>query len=126
MSLGVWAKLMSVATVTALTYIHMQMQIVELAYKGKDKEKRVHELMDNNGILTHQIVTLKSADYLGRAILEKDEGLQFMGHDRMMTFPSPAAGVVVRPSQKQAMKAESPLWTWLSFLSPGEAKAWDR
>ena len=117
---------MSFATMTALVYIHMQTQIVDLAYKGKDKEKRVHELMDNNGVLTHQIVSLKSANYLGQEILEKDEGLQFMGHDRMMTFSSPAAGVAVRPSQKPGMKAQSPLWTWLSFLSPREAKAWDR
>ena len=86
MSLTHWVKLMSFATVTALIYIHMQMQIVELAYKGKDREKRVHELMDNNGALTHQILTLKSADHLGRELLEKDEGLQFMGQDRVMTL----------------------------------------
>ena len=125
MNLGNWAKLMSFATMTALIYIHVQMQIVDLAYKGKDKEKRVHDLMDHNGILTHQIVTLKSANYLGREILEKDEGLQFMGNDRVMTFSSPVAGVSVGPPVKPRLKAESPLWTWLSFLSPQEAKAWD-
>ncbi len=126
MSLKVWLKIMSFATVTALIYIHMQMQIVELAYKGKDKEKRVHELMDNNGALTHQILTLKSANHLGQELLGKEEGLQFMGHDKVMTMSSPATGVALRPTERLKAKAEAPLWNILSFLSPQEAKAWDR
>ena len=126
MNLKVWVKLMSFATITALIYIHMQMQIVELAYKGKDKEKRVHELLDNNGALTHQILTLKSADNLGRQLLEKDEGLQFMGNDKVMTMSGPAKGALLRPSDRPKVKTESPLWNILSFLSPQEAKAWDQ
>ncbi len=116
---------MAFATVTALIYTHMQMQIVELAYKGKDKEKKVHELIDNNGILTHQILTLKSASHLGRALLEKDEGLQFMSRDRVRTFSGPALPIPIHPPAKPAVKPEGTLWNWLSFLSPQEAKAWD-
>ncbi len=119
MSLSNWIRLMSFATVTSLIYIHVQMQIVELAYKGKDKERRIHDLMDNNGILTHQILTLKSANHLGQELLEKDEGLQFMAHDRIMTFASPLASQPVRPK----WKTEKPLWNWLSFLSPQDAAA---
>ena len=70
MSLKTCMKLMSFATLAALIYIHMQTQIVELAYKGKDKEKRIHELMDNQGMLTHQILTLKSSNHLGHELLE--------------------------------------------------------
>ncbi len=86
MNLKNWVKLMSFATLTALIYIHMQMEIVELAYKGKDKEKSIHELMDNNGSLTHQILTLRSSNHLGQELLEKDASLQFMGHDRVITL----------------------------------------
>ena len=84
MSLKSWVKLMSFATFTALIYIHMQMQIVELAYKGKAKEHHFHELMDSQGALTHQILTLKSANHLGQQLLAKNEGLQFMGHDQVV------------------------------------------
>ena len=86
MSLRTWAQLMSFATVTALIYIHMQTQIVDLAYKGKDKQKSVHQLLEHNGALTHQILTLKSANNLGSRLLEKDGALQFMGQDRVMTL----------------------------------------
>ena len=124
MNLTAWFRLMSFATVTSLIYIHMQTQIVDLAYKGKDKERHVHELMDHNGTLTNEILTLKSANHLGRAVLDKDEGLSFMGHERVMTFSGPAA--LVRSSEKPRLKAENPFWNLLSFLSPQEAKAWDR
>lgn len=123
MSLANWARLMSFVTVTALVYIHVQTQIVDLAYKGKAKERRFHELMDNNGTLTHQILAMKSASYLGQALLEKDEGLKFLGHDRVMTMPGPAA---TAPAVKIKAKAENPLRELLTFLAPQDAKAWDR
>ncbi len=125
MSLKTWAKLMSFATMTALIYTHMQMQIFELAYKGKAKEKHFHELLDDNGALTHQVLTLKSANHLGRQLLEKDDGLQFIGRDRVRTFPGPAVGAMVRPSDKIKPKVERPIWNMLSFLSPREARAWE-
>ena len=123
MSVANCARLMSFVTVTALIYIHMQVQIVDLAYKGKDKEKHFYELQDSNGALTHQILALKSASNLGRELLQKDEGLQFMGRDRVMTMSGPAAMAV--PSEKAKVKAGNPLWNWLTFLSPQDARAWD-
>ena len=86
MSLKTWAQIMGFATMTALIYINMQTQIVDLAYKGKDKQKNIHTLMETNGSLTHQILTLKSANNLGNRLLEKDGTLQFMGQDRVMTL----------------------------------------
>ena len=118
--MSAWVKLMSFATITALIYVHMQTQIVDLAYKGKVKETAMGDLMDNNGALTHQIMSLKSADHLGRELLEKDAGLQFIGQNRIMTLSS---GV---PRQKGKQKGEGPAWNILSFLSLPEARAWDR
>ena len=39
MSLKNYFKVAVFATIMSLLYIHMQMKIFELAYKGKDKEK---------------------------------------------------------------------------------------
>ena len=75
---------MSLATLTALVYIHMQTQIVELAYKGKAREQHFHELMNQQGALTHQVLALKSANHLGQEVLDKRQGLQFMGHDQVV------------------------------------------
>ncbi|MDO8674525.1 MAG: hypothetical protein Q7K71_00200 [Candidatus Omnitrophota bacterium] len=86
MTLKTWIQIMSFATVTALMYINMQTQIVDLAYQGKDKQTSVHKLLDTNGALTHQILALKSANNLGNRLLEKDSNMQFMGKDRVMTL----------------------------------------
>ena len=124
MSLKVWVKLMSFVTIIALIYIHMQMQIFDLAYKGSAKEKHMHELRDRNGLLTHQILTLKSSNHLGNQLLEKDSNLQFMGNDHVLTLKGPAAVISQAPPIKG--KGETTLWNFLSFLTPQEAKAWDR
>ena len=90
MSLKVYFKVAAFATIMALLYIHMQMKIFELSYNGKDKEKIIHELNDSNGALSHQILTLKSANNLGNQLLDHNNNLQFMDNERVMTVTTPA------------------------------------
>jgi len=106
MSLTVYFKIASFATIMALVYIHMQTKIFELSYNGKDKEKIIHELNDSNGALRHQILTLKSANHLGNQLLDRNNSLQFMDNERVMKVRS-------------AAKVEKPVWNLLSFLNRG-------
>ncbi len=117
---------MGFATVLALIYIHMQTQIFQLAYQGKAREKIVGELMDNNGALTHHVMSLKSADNLGRELLEKDKGMQFIEKNRVMTLYSRGVNAQSQTSQKTPPQGEKFVSNVLSFLSPAEARAWDR
>ena len=71
-------KIMSVITVLSLVYIHMQMQIIDLAYKEKSKEDRIKMLIEENGNVMYTILTLKSANYLGIKMLDEDFGMQFV------------------------------------------------
>ncbi|MBF0504702.1 MAG: hypothetical protein HQL14_06320 [Candidatus Omnitrophica bacterium] len=125
MSLKVYFKVASFVTITALLYIHMQMKIFELSYNGKDKEKIIHELADTNGSLTHQILTLKSANNLGNQLLEKENSLQFMSRESVMTVVTTAAGGMHKPLPPKA-RVENPVWNLFSFLGIQEAKAWDQ
>jgi len=126
MSLKVYFKIAVFATIVALLYIHMQMKIFELSYKGKDKEKIIHELADTNGALTHQILTLKSANNLGNQLLEKENNsLQFMDHDRVMTVVASSSRNMPRMPAPKA-KIENPVLNLFSFLGAQEAKAWDQ
>ena len=126
MSLKTWLKVMSFGTIMALIYIHMQMQIFDLAYQGKDREKHMHELRDVNGLLTHQILTFKSANHLGNQLLDKGRNLEFVSNDHIMTLKGPASMFSrnVIPSMKT--RSESMFSSFLSFLTPQEAKAWER
>lgn len=123
MSLKVYFKIAVFTTIIALLYIHMQMKIFELSYNGKDKEKIIHELNDSNGALTHQILTLKSANNLGNQLLDHDNSLQFMDNERVMMVAAPAGAMrhLIQPKPKVV----NPLWNLFSFLGAQEAKAWE-
>jgi hypothetical protein len=123
MSLKVYFKIAAFATIIALMYIHMQMRIFELAYNGKDKEKIIHELNDSNGALSHQILTLKSANNLGNQLLDNNNSLQFMDNVRVMTVTT-SAGPMQSLAQPKT-KVVSPVWNLFSFLGAQEAKAWE-
>src|ERR1017187_9906954 len=114
MSLKVYFKVAAFVTIMCLMHIHMQMRIFELSYNGKDKEKMIHELNDSNGVLNHQILTLKSANNLGNQLLDHDNSLQFMDNDRVMTVRT-AAGSMQHLTKPQA-KVINPVWNLFSFL----------
>ncbi|MDE1921158.1 MAG: hypothetical protein KGJ09_07005 [Candidatus Omnitrophica bacterium] len=114
MSLKVYFKIASFVTIIALLYIHMQTKIFELSYKDKDKEKIIHELNDSNGVLDHQILTLRSANNLGNLLLDHNSGFQFMDNQRVMTVAA-SAGKIERWRQPQP-KNVNPVWDWFSFF----------
>ena len=123
MSLKVYFKIAVFGTIISLLYIHMQMKIYELSYNGKDKEKIIHELNDSNGALSHQILTLESANNLGSRLLDHDNSLQFMDNERVMTVvTSPAT---MRRFEQPKPKVAGPAWNLFSFLGAQEAKAWE-
>ena len=124
MSLKAYFKIASFVTIIALLYIHMQMRIFELSYNGKDKEKKIHELNDSNGALSHQILTLRSANNLGNQLLDHDNNnLQFMDQERVMRVATTAGAM--RPVEQPKPKVENPVWNLFSFLGAQEAKAWE-
>ncbi|MBF0511662.1 MAG: hypothetical protein HQL13_04950 [Candidatus Omnitrophica bacterium] len=122
MSLKMYLKVACFVTVMCLLYIHMQMRIFELSYNGKDKEKIIHELNETNGSLSHQILTLKSANNLGNQLLDRDNSLRFMDNERVMTVSTPAASKHLGPKPKAVV---NPVWNLFSFLEVQEARAWD-
>ena len=96
---------------------------MRISYNGKDKEKIIHELNDSNGALSHQILTLKSANNLGNQLLDRDNSLQFMDNVRVMTI-STSAGAMQHLTQPKT-KVVNPVWNLFSFLGAQEAKAWE-
>ena len=69
MSLVKFTKYTVVVTFIALVYIHLQMQIVDLAYQGQAKEVKIKDLADQNGNTFYAISKLKSANHLGGGVV---------------------------------------------------------
>lgn len=114
---------MGLATVLALTYIHMQMQIIDLAYQGNTKEQRIKKLVEENGNATYKILMLKSASHLGVTLLDEHSGMQFAdANDVVQIAASEEFLTENQMSEPQLAKKSNPLLSLLSFGVVAEAK----
>ena len=86
MKLSGLLKWIGFTTLLALVYIHMQMSIISLAYQGRNKEKTIRSLKEENGYLTYNILSLKSANNLGVKLLSKDSGMDFVDHQNIVVL----------------------------------------
>ena len=116
---------MGVLTILALTYIHLQMQVIDLAYAGNKKEQRIKKLIELNGSTTYKILMLKSANHLGDTILEDGSGMQFADSDDVVRIVASrdlmAEGQGTE--QTQLTKKANSLLNILSFGPEAEAKS---
>lgn len=124
MSLAKFTKYAVSVTFIALVYIHMQMQIVELAYRGQRKEAQIKDLADRNGHVFYAIAKLKSANHLGQRMLVEESGMQFAGVDDIVRVA--ASGEQPRENgpnhSLQAKMKTNALLSLLSFATQAEAR----
>lgn len=123
MSLLRFIKWVLVMTVMSLVYIHMQMQIYASGYERVAYEKQVRKLLEKNGDVTHTILTLTSADNLGRSVLEKDSRMQFMDSKDIVALRTSEKNIARADSLEQKISRKvNPLLSLLSFEGEAQAK----
>ena len=124
MSLCKFFKIMGVVTILALTYIHMQMQIIDLAYQGNIKEQKIKRLIEENGNVTYKILILKSANHLGGTMLEANSGMQFADNNDVIHIAASEEFLVENQlAEPQLEEKTNPLLSLLSFGGEAEAKS---
>ena len=118
---------MFVVTLLALIYIHMQMQIVALAYEGKNRQKEIVRMKEMNGMLAYHILEMKSSNNLGFKLLAEDSRLKFRDPENVVQL------VTTKPIQEvqnvqvaQNNKGSNSLLNFLSLKSQAEAQAEER
>src|SRR5436190_2076569 len=108
-------RMMVVATILALIYIHMQMQIFAMAYEGKNKEKEIVRIKEMNGMLAYHILELKSSNNLGIKLLTEDSRLKFRDPGNVVQF------VTTKPVKDaegmQVVQTPKSSNSFLSFIS---------
>jgi hypothetical protein len=82
-------QLIGIVTILALTYIHMQMKIIELAYQGKVKESKVQRLKETNEQLTYDLLMKKSAANIGEVVLNDSSSMQFVDPNNVIRVATP-------------------------------------
>ena len=114
-------KSMVMLTGLSLIYIHMQMQIFDLAYQAKRKEQFIKKLSEENGNLTYNILKLKSSHNLGDKLLSKKSDMKFIDGSQIVRLESPPAArssVAMTAVEKKT----NPILSFLSLKSQAEAK----
>ena len=117
MKLSQFIKGMVTVTSLCLIYIHMQMQIFDLAYQGKIKELKIRKLHEDTGNNTYTVLKLKSAHNLGYKLLSENSDMQFMDNTQIVKLEAPQT--IVRA--KNIAKA-NPIFCFFSLRSQAEAK----
>ncbi len=125
MKLTQFFKGMVCLTILSLIYINLQMQIFDLAYQGKKKEKEIRRLIDDNGKIFYDVLSLKSASNLGIKLLNEKSQLQFMDKDKIVkleTFEPSHTDKGMALSQKKERKL-SILENLFSLKAQAEARS---
>ena len=120
-------KCMSLLTVLTLVYIHMQMQIFDLAYRGKQKEMVINDLSEQNGTIAYDILKMKSAHHLGTNLLAEGSGLRFRDDEsviKLAVTPEPPQGEVVL--RTAGLSARQNIMKFLSAHFTREAQAQEK
>ncbi len=120
MTLLRFTKVMILGTILAVIYIHMQMQIIQLAYVGKAKEKRIKKMVEENDNLVHDILMLKSASHLGTEMFTEKSKMKFVGPDNIVKLQAPEDILAYRVAQN-SKKDDQDFSNFLSFLSMGSS-----
>ena len=126
MSFKRFIKLLVCTTTILLLYIHLQMNIFALGYHTQISQKKIQELIDVNGRLTYQILSLKSASNLGKEILDDQSDLQFVEQDNILRLSTPTPASPKPPLQaplKITSKAVDKLSKAFSWFIPQTAEA---
>ena len=124
MSLVRFMKYTFSTTFLILVYIHLQMQIVDLAYQGQRKEARIKDLIDKNGGTFYAISKLKSANHLGDKLLSEHSGMQFAGGNDII-YVAANGELIGNNDLEQALPVEQKpniLASLLSFATQAEAR----
>lgn len=122
MSLARFVKCSVAITFLILVYIHLQMQIVDLAYQGQLKEMQIKDLVDKNGSTFYAISKLKSAHHLGGRLLSENSKMQFAGADNIIYASAEDLQDDNSEHQLQAGKNANIFANLLSFATQAEAK----
>lgn len=126
MKISKFLKGMLMVTALSLVYIHMQMQIFDLAYQAKRKEQFMKRLMEDQGNMTYEILKLKSSHNLGQHMLSDKTAMRFVDNSQIVRLESrqalPAQSAVALPPNESRQRT-NPILSFLSLRSQAEAKS---
>jgi len=90
--------LLGIVTLTALVYVHQQVELVKLSYEIDCKEKKLKEMLDRKGILRYNISNLESPSRLEKVLSARKVSVSY-----------PKKGQVIRLARNTSYVPSGPL-----------------
>jgi len=112
-------------SILSLVYIHLQMQIIDLAYQGKSKENQINNYSKNNEQIRYQIYSLKSAHNIGSKLLAQNDEMQFANENSIVQLVASQEIMdgELRYAENTGEKKKNSLISFLSLDFQKEARA---
>ena len=108
--------LLGIVTLTALVYVHQQVELVKLSYEIDCKEKKLKEMLDRKGILRYNISNLESPSRLEKVLLERKVSVSYPKKGQVIRLarnPSYVPGESLRVS---GLEERAGIFKLLDFL----------
>jgi hypothetical protein len=124
MNLARSIKILGLITVLALCYIHFQVQIINLAYECKAKEKQIKELVDQNGCAEYSLLSLKSSSHLGHKVFSDESNMNFVHPSKVVKLSIPVISEDVTSFGRKSKRPKKSnfLLSLISFGAEAQAK----
>ena len=117
-------RIMGLLTVLALIYIHMQMQIFDMAYQGKKKQSEMEILLNQNAVASYEIMKMTSSHNLGLKLLNENSDLKFCAQDNVLEVATTKSVGDKGQGLAQSIPGKgNPLLGFLSLRSEAEARS---
>jgi len=116
--------LLSIVTLTALVYVHQQVELVKLSYEIDCKEKKLKELLDRKGILRYNISNLESPSRLEKVLLDRKVSVSYPKKGQVIRLARNPSYVPSASLRVSGLGERAGIFKLFDFLSGGpEAQA---
>ena len=111
-----YIMLLGIVTLTALVYVHQQVELVKLSYEIDCKEKKLKEMLDRKGILRYNISNLESPSRLEKVLLERKVSVSYPKNRQVMRLARKDSYVPSGPLRVSGLEERAGIFKLFDFL----------
>lgn len=108
--------LSGIVTLTALVYVHQQVELVKLSYEIDCKEKKLKEMLDRRGILRYNISNLESPSRLEKVLLERKVSVSYPKKGQVIRLARNPSYALSGPLRVSGLEERAGIFKLLDFL----------
>lgn len=111
--------LMGMVTLTALVYVHQQVELVKLSYEIDCKEKKLKEMLDRRGILRYNISNLESPSRMEKVLLARRVSVSYPKKSHVIRLARNPSRVPNAPLRVSGLEERAGVFKLFDFLGGG-------